>query len=432
MTNRSVSERLADTPKVRDTILAAAAAARGLEGTDPRALAHSWLFTGPPGSGRSNAALAFAAALVCTDPAEIGCGRCKGCRDALAGQHTDLVHVVPKELTIAAKFVRQEIVAKAARLPTIASHRIVIIENADRLTEEAADALLKTVEEPPEGTVIVLCAPSTDPEDISQTLKSRCRHLYIPSPSEEEVVRILMEEEGASESNARLAAATSLRHLGRARKLVHSEAIQARRANSINLAELVFFGSQAFQAVATLVKATEKEAVEDHAEADAAEREKLERAFGVGAKGKGAAKAASGAATALKELEAQQKARGTRRKRDVFDLVLVDLAGIYRDALVIQSGAGASGAGASGAGAGTGGEGGSASTVAGPSGPTVPLTHPDFEGLARELADRVDQAGLVACQDAITQCRERLHQQVAPLVAFNGMVGHLRRACKVD
>lgn len=400
MSTRSVSERLADTPRVRETILAAAAAARGEAGADPRALAHSWLFTGPPGAGRSTAALAFAAALMCENPHEVGCGSCRGCRDALAGTHTDLVHVVPKELTIPAKFVRSEIVAKAARLPTVASHRVVIIENADRLTEEAADALLKTVEEPPERTVIVLCAPSTDPEDISQTLRSRCRHLYIPTPSNDEIVRILVAE-GAPEEHARLAAATSMGHIGRARKLVTTESIQVRRASAINLAEAVFFGAQAFQAVAALVKSTEKEAVEDHAEADAAERAKLEEALGVGVKGKGAAKAAAGASAALKELEARQKARGTRRKRDVFDLVLVDLAGIYRDALVLQTGA------------------------------DVPLTHPDFEGLARELSSRVTEPGLVACQDAIAQCRERLHQQVAPVVAFNGMVGHLRQACDV-
>lgn len=398
---RSVSERLADTPKVRDTILAAAAAARGVPGTDPRACAHSWLFTGPPGSGRSNAALAFAAALVCEDPEVIGCGRCKGCQDALAGHHTDVVHVVPQELTISANLVRTEIVAKAARLSTIASHRIIIIENADRLTEEAADALLKTVEEPPEGTVIVLCAPSTDPRDISQTLRSRCRHLYIPSPSEDEFVRVLMAEEGASEAHARLAAATSLRHLGRARLLVRNEAIQIRRASAIHLAEQVFFGSQAFQAAGALVKRIEKESVADYADADAEERAKLERSFGVGAKGKGAAKATAGVSAAVKALEAQQKARGTRRKRDVFDLILVDLAGVYRDALVLQSGA------------------------------QVPLTHPDFEGLAQEIANRVSQTGLIACQDAIAQCRERLHQQVAPAVAFNGMIGHLRKACDV-
>ena len=401
---RSVAERLADAPHVRDVILSAAASAREQllidAPADQYAMTHSWLFTGPPGSGRSQAAMAFAAALVCTDPHEVGCGRCAGCRDALADQHADVVHVVPKELIIKTEYIR-DIVAQAARMPTVAAHRVLIIENADRLHPAAADALLKTVEEPPERTVIIMLAPSTDPEDFSQTLRSRCRHLYIPSPSESELVRILMDEEGASEHDARLAAATSLRHVGRARLLVRNPDIQQRRARAINLAELIFHGAQAFQAVGALVKATEKEAVDAYAEEDAAERAKLEQALGMGAKGKGAAKALRGAAASIKELESRQKARGTRRKRDVFDLVLVDLAGVYRDALVVQSGA------------------------------DVPLTHPDFEPLAREVADRVPAAGLVACQDAIAQCRARLHQSVTPTVAFNGMIGHLRIACGV-
>ncbi|PAJ71267.1 DNA polymerase III subunit delta' [Corynebacterium hadale] len=401
---RSVAERLADAPHVRDVILSAAASAREQllidAPADQYAMTHSWLFTGPPGSGRSQAAMAFAAALVCTDPHEVGCGRCAGCRDALADQHADVVHVVPKELIIKAEYIR-DIVAQAARMPTVAAHRVLIIENADRLHPAAADALLKTVEEPPERTVIIMLAPSTDPEDFSQTLRSRCRHLYIPSPSESELVRILIDEEGASEHDARLAAATSLRHVGRARLLVRNPDIQQRRARAINLAELIFHGAQAFQAVGSLVKATEKEAVDAYAEEDAAERAKLEQALGMGAKGKGAAKALRGAASSIKELESRQKARGTRRKRDVFDLVLVDLAGVYRDALVVQSGA------------------------------DVPLTHPDFEPLARAVADRVPAAGLVACQDAIAQCRARLHQSVTPTVAFNGMIGHLRIACGV-
>lgn len=400
VTTRSVSERLADAPKVRDTILAAAAAARGVPGADPRALSHSWLFTGPPGSGRSNAALAFAAALVCTDPDEVGCGRCEACREALAGTHADVVRVVPNKLIISVAEMR-EIVSQAARLPTLARYRVVIIDNADRLHPYAADALLKTVEEPPEHTVIILCAPSTDPADISQTLRSRCRHLYIPAPSEAEVVRVLVEEEGASEEDARLAAAASLRHIGRARKMVRSEAAQRRRSAAILLAEHVFFGSRAFQAVSSLVKATEKEAIEDYAEADAQEVADLEAALGVGARGKGAARALQGTAPEVKRLVEDQKKRGTRRKRDVYDLILVDLAGVYRDALVIQSGAG------------------------------VPLTHPDYEGLSAEVANRVPREGLVDCLDAIAQCRERLQQAVTPAVAFNGLVGRLRRACGV-
>lgn len=398
VSTRSVTERLADIPKVRDTILGAARAARGE--ADPRGMTHSWLFTGPPGSGRSTTAVAFAAALVCTDPDRPGCGQCQGCIDAFNDSHTDLVHVVPQELSISKKTV-DEIVAQAARLPTIARWRVIIIEDADRLTAEAADALLKTVEEPPASTAIVMCAPSTDPEDFSQTLRSRCRHVYIPSPSAAEIVKILTTQEGASEQDAQLAAATSLRHVGRARALVRDTAVQQRRAQVINLAELVFHGDQSFQAVGSLLKAVEKSAVEEHAEADAEERAKLEQALGMGSKGKGAARALRGTAGTIKELETKQKARGTRRKRDVLDLALVDLAGVYRDALMVKTGA------------------------------HVELTHPDFEGLAREIAGRVTVEGLVACQDAIAQCRTHLDQSVTPQVAFFGMIGAIRKACNI-
>ena len=396
-----MAERLADIPSVRSVILAAAAAARGVEGAPAHAMTHSWLFTGPPGAGRSTSALAFAAALVCTDPEALGCGRCQSCRDVFAGAHTDVVHVVPQELVIKVKTVR-EIIAQASRLPTISPYRIIIIDDADRFSFEAADAFLKTVEEPPASTVIIMCAPSTDPEDFSTTLRSRCRHLYVPAPSTSEIVRLLMEEEGASEQVARLAAVTSLHHVGRARRLVRSEEAQLRRGIAINLAELVFHGDQAFKAVAALVKSADAAAKDAYADADQEERDKLENALGMGAKGKGAARALRGTASSIKELEAAQKARGTRRLRDVLDLTLVDVAGIYRDAIVIRSGSG------------------------------VELVHPDFEGLSREIAERVDVAGLTECLDAIVECRERLDQSVLPVIAFNGMLGRIRLACGVS
>ena len=310
--------------------------------------------------------------------------------------------VVPQRVNIPVDYVRRTIVPQAARLPTVAAWRVIVIENADRLNTDAADALLKTVEEPPEHTVIIMCAPSADPQDFSQTLRSRCRHLYVPAPTEDEVVRILVEEEGATEHDARLAAAATMRHVGRARLLVRSGQVQKRRSMAINLAELVFHGAQAFQAVGALVTAAEKEAVEAHKAEDEAERAKLENALGMGAKGKGSAKALGGAASSIKALEEEQKKRGTRRKRDMFDLVLVDLAGVYRDAMIIQSDAG------------------------------LALIHPDYEGLAREIAERTTPEGLVECQEAIAQCRERLAQQVQPAVAFGGMLGRIRLACKVS
>lgn len=393
-----MSERLADIPRVRETILRAAEAARGAG--ESYAMSHAWLFTGPPGAGRSTTAVAFAAALVCTDPDVVGCGRCDNCRAVFAGAHTDVVHIVPKELVISVETVRG-IVNQASRLPTVGAWRVIIIDEADRFSTAAADAFLKTVEEPPASTVIILSAPSTDPEDFSTTLRSRCRHLYVPAPSESEIVRLLTQEEGASEEVARLAAAASLRHIGRARRLVRESGAQTHRAQVINLAELVFHGDAAFKAVGALVAAADKEAVAAHAEADSEERAALERALGMGAKGKGAAKALRGVASSVKQLETQQKARGTRRTRDVLDLALVDLAGIYRDALVLASGA------------------------------RVGLTHPDLEGLSREIAERVSVEGLVACQDAIARCRQSLDQNVTPVIAFNGMIGRIRQACNV-
>lgn len=398
-TPRSVAEQLSDAPLVRDTILAAASAARdGSSG----AMTHSWVFTGAPGSGRAQAALAFAAALECTGP-QPGCGHCPDCRAVLEGAHTDVVRVVPQALSIGVDFVRETIIAGAHRMPTTARWRVLIIEDADRLSASAADALLKTVEEPPERTVIIFCAPSTDPLDFSTTLNSRCRHVYVPTPSVEEIVRILVEEEHATEADARLAAHASLRHIGRARRLVTTPTMQRRRAAVLNLAELITHGDTAFQAMYSLVKAIDKEAEEEYAQADEQERHNLERSLGLGGRGRGAQKAARGSAGALKELEKQQKLRLTRRRRDVLDLALVDLAGLYRDALMVAVGA--------------------AGTVA-------PI-HPDFAPLAGELAAEVGEQGLVACLDAVAICRGHVRDNVTPTIATDGLVGRLRLAYKV-
>ena len=327
-----------------------------------------------------------------------GCGRCPSCQSVLENhEHTDLVYVDPKEQFITVGEAR-EVIGRAASLPSVAPWRVVIFNKADRLRNEAANALLKTVEEPPERTVIIMVAPSEDPEDFSVTLRSRCRHLYIPAPSVEGVVKQLVAE-GASEDDARLAAVTTLRHVGRARHLVQDQAAQKRRAMAINLAEDVFHGSVAFQSVTALLKFIEKDAKDSHAEAEEAERSKIEQSFGVGAKGKGAAKAQRDARSALKDLEDLHKKRAKRRIADGLDIALVDLAGIYRDALMLKVGA------------------------------EVEMTHPDFAGLAGELAQRVSEDGLLAAQSAIRTCREQLPQNVTSQVAFDGMVGRLRLAC---
>ncbi|WP_460490687.1 DNA polymerase III subunit delta', partial [Corynebacterium nasicanis] len=345
--------------------------------------------------------VAFAAALQCSDPDEVGCGRCRDCRDVVAGAHTDVLHIVPAGLSIGIDDMR-DMRSEAAKLPTVAPWRIIIIEDADRLTGPAADAILKVVEEPPERTVILLCAPSIDPEDFSPTLRSRCRHLYVPYPSVDKIVALLIDDTGASPENARLAAIASGRHIGRARRLVSDPAAQQRRAAALNLAEMVFHRDEAFKAATGFLKNVDKQVKEMSDDEDATELTTLERSLGKGGRGKGTQKAMDGSAGALSDLEKAQKTRRNRRKRDFIDLALVDLTGLYRDALMISTGA------------------------------AVDLTHPDFEGLSRELAEKVGMPGLVECLDAVSAARHHISVNVTPTIAVDGMLGRIRLACQVS
>jgi DNA polymerase III subunit delta' len=136
---------------------------------DPAAMTHAWLFTGPPGSGRSVAARAFAAALQCPDG---GDGTCHECRTVLAGTHADVHVIVPDGLSIGAQEARS-LIRVAGRAPSGGRWQVIVVEDADRMTESAANAILKMIEEPPPRTVFMLCAPSLHPDDIPVTIRSR-------------------------------------------------------------------------------------------------------------------------------------------------------------------------------------------------------------------------------------------------------------------
>ena len=202
----TVFDRLTGGSQLRSLLIDAATAARS------GSVTHAWLFTGAPGSGRTVAARALAAGLVCTSEVP-GCGECQACRTALAGNHPDVELIQPQELTTGVKFAR-DVVEKAHTLPTSAPWRVVIFEDADRMTESASNVLLKSVEEPPSRTVFMLCAPSTHPRDILPTIVSRCRHVYVPVPSNDDVAALLVAEGGLSEHDAALAAAASVGHIG--------------------------------------------------------------------------------------------------------------------------------------------------------------------------------------------------------------------------
>lgn len=371
------------------------AAVAGRSGVAEGAMTHSWLFTGPPGSGRSVAALCFAAALQCTDPDRPGCGHCHACTTTMAGTHGDVRRVIPEGLSISTKEMRA-IVQIAARRPSTGRWQVVVIEDADRLTEAAGNVLLKVVEEPPERTVFLLCAPSVDPEDISVTLRSRCRHLHLTTPSAPAIARVLREHDGLDPETADWAASVSGGDIARARRLAGDDGARERRRRALDLVSAVTRGT-AYLAADDLVKAADDEAEQLSAERDEREREELATALGAGGTGKGAATATRGSAGALKDLERRQKSRATRTGRDALDRALLDIAGLYRDALAVSFGD--------------------------PSG--ITMTHPDMADRARDLATRVRPEGLLRSIDAILACREALDRNVKPRFALAAMAATL-------
>ncbi|GAB87783.1 DNA polymerase III subunit delta' [Gordonia rubripertincta] len=365
-------------------------------------MTHSWLFTGPPGSGRSVAATCFAAALQCQSPesANVGCGECRACVTVMAKTHADVRHVVPEGLSLAVGAMR-DIVQAAARRPGTGRWQIVIVEDADRLTEQAANALLKVVEEPPPRTVFLLCAPSVDPEDISVTLRSRCRHVALVSPTPAAIERVLIERDGLDPEQARWAASVCGGHIGRARRLATDPDARSQREKALSLARAASRDSTAYAAAEELVRSAETAAKAISAELDEAETEEMKTALGAGGTGKGTARMPRGSAGALKELEKRQKSRATRVGRDVLDRALVDLAALFRDALVVGVGA------------------------------KVTAMHPDkSDDISIPLAGYARPEQLLSCVEAVLDCREALDMNVKPKFAVDDMVARIGLALK--
>ena len=292
-------------------------------------MTHSWLFTGPPGSGRSNAAIAFAAALQCE---EAGCGECHACHTALAGSHADVSVIRTEKLSIGVDEVR-DLVRRAALAPVGRRWQVLVVEDADRLTDQACNALLKAIEEPTDRTVWMLCAPTVD--DVLPTIRSRCRLLTLTTPTAEDVAAFLVRTEGVGDALASYAARASQGHIGRARALARDEATRNRRREVVSLpARLTSLGA-CMSAASNLSEVTKEEADLITGELDAREKADLDTAYGVVERGRRPREYAP----ALALMEKGQKTRAKRRHLDVVDRGLMDLVSVYRDAVAVAVGA---------------------------------------------------------------------------------------------
>ena len=350
--------------------------------TEPGAMTHAWLLTGPPGSGRSVAAKAFAAALQCPDG---GCGTCRECRTALEGTHADVDVIATEGLTLTVALAR-DLVQLAARRPSVGRWRVIVIEDADRLHERAADVLLKSLEEPVDRTVWILCAPSL--EDVIITIRSRSRHVRLRTPPVEAVAELLVRRDGIDPSMATFAARAAQCHVGLARRLAQNEGARIRRREVIALAAKIRTVGDAVGAAADLDSIAKEEAQAASTERDAAERSHLLETLGADPTARVQPPHVRAQVSAL---ERDQKLRATRFIRDVIDRSLMDLLSIYRDALVFHTGA------------------------------SIGLVNQDMIEQVRQLARVLSPEQLLGCMDAIGTARERIDANVQPLLALEAM-----------
>jgi len=372
------------------TLRAAAAAAAGVvAGTGGAGMTHAWIFTGPPGSGRSVAARAFAAALQCATG--VGCGECPGCHTTMTGTHADVRLVVPEGLSIGVNEMRA-LVLRAASNPTGGRWQVVVIEDADRLTEQAGNALLKAIEGPPPRTVFLLCTPSTHPDDISVTIRSRCRLVPLRQPSAAAVAAVLAGRDGVDPDTAAWAAAAAQGHVGRAKRLARDPDARKRRDAVLAVPRRLTGIGAAFDAASAVIEAAEAEAEAAVTDNDATERSALEVALGAGGTGRGASGAIRGAAGQLKDLERRQKSRATRAQRDALDRALVDLAGFYRDVLARSMHA------------------------------PVPPVHTDAAELSSAAAHRWSAEAALRRLEAVLACRTAIEANVKPRIAVEAMM----------
>ncbi|MBS0024379.1 DNA polymerase III subunit delta' [Microbacterium paraoxydans] len=296
--------------------------------SDPAALSHAWLITGPPGSGRSTLAYAFAAALIADGPDDEAT-----MRQVLAGTHPDVTALRTDKVIITIAEARA-LVERSYFAPSAGRYRVIVVEDADRMVERTSNVLLKALEEPPEQTVWILCAPSE--ADLLPTIRSRVRSLRLREPDVADVARLISLRTGADEAVAEQAARHAQRHIGMAQRLATDDAARRRREETLRAVIGVRGVNDAVEVAGRIIQAATEDAKALTAERDASERAALLRTVGV-AEGQAVPPALRPQVSALED---EQKKRATRSLRDGIDRVLTDMQSLFRDVIMLQYGRG--------------------------------------------------------------------------------------------
>ncbi|MBT2584718.1 DNA polymerase III subunit delta' [Arthrobacter sp. ISL-95] len=354
-------------------------------------LTHAWLFTGPPGSGRSNAAKAFAAALNCEqdDVTMRGCGQCAACHTILGETHSDVTFVRTEKVTITIDEAR-ELVSKAGDRPATGRWRIIVVEDADRMAERTTNVLLKAIEEPTPRTIWMLCAPS--PADVLVTIRSRCRPVSLRLPPASDVADLLVRRDGVERQLADRAARAAQSHIGIARRLARDADARQRRMDTVRIPLGLRGVTAAVMMAEKLVKIATEEANSSNDERDAAEKIALLASLGAPESGT----LPPSMRSQVRQLEDDQKRRAKRSITDSLDRTLTDLLSFYRDVLIIQLGN------------------------------AVELVNVELKSELEEYAGHSTPETTLARMDAINKARVRITTtNVAPLLAVESMATSL-------
>ncbi len=358
-------------PSVWDQVAGHAAAVAALrEAVSSDRVAHAWLFLGPPGVGKLHVAKVFAAALNC--PAG-GDGTCDVCRRVLRGVHPDVHLIVPEGDNLLVDDVRA-VREEASRSHHEAPVAVFILDEADRMTDAAANALLKVLEEPQPGVVFVLVARSV--EALLGTIPSRSRTLAFASLPPADIAAALARQLGIDADQAGWAAAASHGRIARARALLSDEATRLRRAGTLELAEQLM-GTHASDALtaATAVLAQADEAMAAAKVRQERELAELDEVYG----------RARGSATLRKRLETRHRRELRRTRFDAIREAVADLLGVYRDLTATHAGA-----------------------------PEASLVHPDRAAATIRLTATIGPAAAIRAAAALEEADRRLAIGAAP------------------
>lgn len=354
---------------------------------DPSQITQSWLICGPPGSGRSNMARAFAAALESPDHG-MSAEPTRVTQQVLAGTHPDVTVLTTNKVTIGIDQVR-EIITTSEQMPATAPWRIIIIEDVDRMLERTTNVLLKEIEEPAEHCIWLLCAPSA--QDVLPTIRSRTRIVNLAVPSTQAVAGFLTSTTNVEPKVAQRAARLAEGHIGIAKLYATDERVMSDRdelvVGVLNLAR----ASDAVLLAGNLIDNAKAQAEADANRITAGQEAEFRRINGLAPSDRIPPKLRGAFNQIAKKDDVKRLV--TRRTRDVLDRALNSIASIYRDVAVLQNNAEDS----------------------------VGLINLENRSSITELSVRLNRAGAVTRLDEVAHARKRLAGNGNPLLVFESL-----------